>query len=338
MQFGLFLEWPNAGARPWGEAFEETVEQARLAEAAGFDFCLIAEHHFSDYGIAPAPVLEALAILRATSRLRVGTAVAVLPEWQPLRLAEEMAVADQLSGGRFIAGIGRGFVPFEQVRFDVDVEAGRAHFEECLDVLIKAWTEDDFTYDGRLVRVPVPTTVLPRPVQSPHPPLWLAGNSAESVDLVGRLGITPIVSAAAGPVRIAEQRAAFTEARTRHGRAAERLDIVAQVHAHVARTDTEVRAILPAARWQRRAVTALLADRVTRGVLDVTPFEGEPDDDALLASQFFGTPEPIVERVRALGAAGVTHLSMLMTFGGLDHARVMRSIELFGKDVIPAVG
>jgi alkanesulfonate monooxygenase SsuD/methylene tetrahydromethanopterin reductase-like flavin-dependent oxidoreductase (luciferase family) len=83
MHFGLFLEWPNAGARPWRDVFEEGVEQVRLAEQAGFDFCLIAEHHFSDYSIAPAPILEALAILRSTERIRVGTAVAVLPEWQP---------------------------------------------------------------------------------------------------------------------------------------------------------------------------------------------------------------------------------------------------------------
>ena len=337
MHFGLFLEWPNAGVRPWRETFEESVAQARLAEEMGFDFCLIAEHHFSDFSVAPAPLLEALAIVRATTSLRVGTAVAVLPEWQPLRLAEEMAVVDQLSGGRFIAGVGRGFAPFEQERFDVDVSQGRAAFEESLEVLLKAWTEEDFTFDGRFVRVPHPTTVLPRPLQQPHPPLWLAGSSADSIELVGRLGMTPITSVALGPERLAEQRAEYQQARARHGRAHEPLDVVAHGHTFVAETDAEVREILPEARWQRRAVPALVAGRVTGGVLDVQPLEDEPDDDALLSSQLFGTPAQLIERLRALEAAGVTYVSMLITFGGLDHERVMRSIRLMGEAVIPAL-
>lgn len=336
MQFGLFLEWPNAGTRPWRVAFEEGVAQAQLAETLGFDFCLIAEHHFSDYSVAPAPLLEALAILNATRTLRVGTGVAVLPEWQPLRLAEEMAVVDQLSGGRLIAGVGRGFVPFEQERFAVDVAAGRAHFEEALDVLLRAWTAEDFTYDGRLVSVPRPTTVLPRPLQAPHPPLWLAGASAESIELVGRLGMTPITSVALGPERLAQQREAYAAARARHGRAHEPLHVVAQGHAFVGETDDEVRAILPEARWQRRAVPALLAERVARGVLEVDPLPDEPDDDTLLRSQLFGTPAQLIERLRALEDAGVTHVSMLTTFGGLEHERVMRSLQLMGDAVIPA--
>jgi alkanesulfonate monooxygenase SsuD/methylene tetrahydromethanopterin reductase-like flavin-dependent oxidoreductase (luciferase family) len=338
MRFGLFLEWPNPGARPWGEGFEEAVAQARLAEAVGFDFCLIAEHHFSDYAVTPAPILAAVAILRATTTLRVGTGVAVLPEWQPLRLAEEIAVADQLSGGRFIAGVGRGFVPFEQERFGVQVEDSRARFEENLELLLRAWTETDFLYEGRYTRVVAPTTVLPRPLQQPHPPLWLAGNSAESVELVGRLALTPILSGALGPARIAALRADFLDARERHGHGTEPLDIVAQTHCYVSRDATDVDAILPEARWQSRAVPALLARRVEHGVLTPSPLPNEVSDSELLNSQLFGTPEHVTERILRLQEAGVTHVSTLMTFGGLDHLRVMRSIQLFGDAVISAVG
>jgi alkanesulfonate monooxygenase SsuD/methylene tetrahydromethanopterin reductase-like flavin-dependent oxidoreductase (luciferase family) len=336
MRFGLFLEWPNAGARPWHLAFDEAVVQAQLAESVGFDFCLIAEHHFSDYGIAPAPILEALAILRATTTLRVGTGVAVLPEWQPLRLAEEMAVADQLSGGRFIAGVGRGFVPFEQERFGGGMEGSRAHFNECLDVLLSAWTETDFTYRGVHTSVPVPTTVLPRPFQRPHPPVWLAGNSADSVELVGRHGFTPIVSGALGPARIAALASEFAQARARHARADEPLEIVAQTHCHVVSDPEELRGILPEARWQSRAVPALLANRVARGELSPIALADELSDEELLRAQLFGTPDAVIERIAALQQAGVTHVSTLMSFGGLDHARIVRSIELFGRAVLPA--
>lgn len=335
MEFGLFLEWPNSGARSWREAFEEGVEQVQLAEQLGFSFCLIAEHHFSDYGVAPAPILEALAILRATSTIRVGTGVAVLPTWQPLRLAEEMAVADQLSGGRFIAGVGRGFVPFEQQRFGVDVEETRARFDESLEVLIKAWTESDFTYAGRYVSVPRPTTVLPRPLQQPYPPLWLAGVSEESREHVGRLGMTPIISASLGAEAIATLRVALAEARARHGNTAP-LEMVAQAHAFAGETREEVASVLDAARWQRRAVPSLLADRVAGGVLDVVPLASEPSDEQLIAAQLLGTPDDLVRRIAPLEAAGVTHLSLLTTFGGLEHARVLRSIRLLGEAVLPS--
>ncbi len=337
MEFGLFVEWPNAGDRIWHEAFEESVSQVRLAEESGFDFCLIAEHHFSDYGIAPSPLLEALAFARATSRIRIGTGVAVLPEWQPLRLAEEMAVVDQLSGGRFIAGVGRGFVPFEQERLGVVVEEGRARFEESLDVLVQAWTATDFTYAGRHVRVDHPTTVLPRPLQTPHPPIWLAGASAESAELIGSRGLTAITSGAAGLERLREQHGEYVRARHRHGRGDEPLHVVAQTQVHVAETAAEARATLPFARWQARAVARIVQGRVTRGVLDASPAEDDPSDEVLLSRQFIGTPDEIVQRLSALNDAGVTHVSMLMEFGGLDAARIERSIRLVGREVIPAL-
>ncbi len=332
MEFGLFMEWPNAGARRWGDAFAEGVAQAQLAEQLGFTFCLIAEHHFSDYGIAPAPVLESLAILQETSTLRVGPGVAVLPTWDPLRLAEEIAVADQISGGRFIAGVGRGFVPFEQERFGGDLERSRAHFGEALEVLLKAWTETDFTHEGRFVNVPLPTTVLPRPFQQPHPPLWLAGASDDSVELVGRLGATPILSASLGAERIAEYRAAFLASRARHGHD-QHLALVAQAHCFVG-SEGDLADVAAYARWQRRAVPALLAQQVAGGVLSVTPIPEEPDDASLIGAQLIGTPEDVTNRIRTLEAAGVTHLSLLVTFGGLEHDRVLRSLRRFGEEIV----
>ena len=337
MECGLFGVWPNAGGRVWHEAFEESVAQVRLAEDVGFEFCLIAEHHFSDYSIAPSPLLEALAFARATSRIRIGTGVAVLPEWQPLRLADEMAVVDQLSNGRFIAGVGRGFVPFEQERFGVAVDEGRARFEESLDVLVKAWTETDFTYAGQHVRIDHPTTVLPRPLQSPHPPIWLAGASADSVDLVGRRGLTPITSGAAGAERLREQHGEYVRARHKHGRDADPVHVVAQAQVHVAETSAEAHATLPFAQWQARAVTRLVEHRIARGVLDAAPAVDDPSDEVLLGRQFIGTPDQIIPRLQALSDAGVTHVSMLMEFGGLDAARIERSIRLIGREVIPAL-
>ena len=126
MRLGIFYEWPNPKVGDWQRLFEEGIEQIQYAEELGFDFVLVAEHHFSNYGMSPAPLLQALAIAERTKRIRVGTAVLVLPVWQPLRLAEEIAVLDNLTEGRFFCGIGRGYQPHEFARFGVTVEESRA--------------------------------------------------------------------------------------------------------------------------------------------------------------------------------------------------------------------
>jgi alkanesulfonate monooxygenase SsuD/methylene tetrahydromethanopterin reductase-like flavin-dependent oxidoreductase (luciferase family) len=153
MKFGLFFEWPNPELRDWQRLFEEGIEQIQLAEELGFDFILIAEHHFSNYGMSPAPLMQALAIADRTKHIRIGTAVLVLPMWQPLRLAEEVAVLDNLTDGRFFCGVGRGYQPHEFARMGVTSEESRVRFSESLDVILRAWTSDtSFTYGASTSR------------------------------------------------------------------------------------------------------------------------------------------------------------------------------------------
>lgn len=336
MRFGLFMEWANRGRRPWREMFEEGVREAVAAEEAGFDFVLLAEHHFSNYSEDPAPLMAALAIARETSRIRIGTGVAVLPEWQPLRLAEEMAVLDQLSGGRFIAGVGRGFVPFEQERFGVDASHSRAAFNESLEVLLKAWTETDFTYAGEHVRVPRPTTVVPRPLQQPHPPLWLAGSSAESFELAALHRMTPIISSGGGLASVARQIEAYRAVLTQHGRAGETPEVVVQCNTLVTPTDAEAEAAIGPVRWQRAGAGALLASSVAAAVIDPAADDSAPDA-AFLETLFAGSPAKVRDQFATLGALGATHISAPMAVGGIAHDLVLRSIRLMGAEVIPAL-
>ena len=135
MQFGLFYEWPNPTFRPWKILFEEGVEQIQYSEALGFDYCLIAEHHFSNYGNSPAPLLQALYVGQRTRRLKIGTAAVILPVWQPLRLAEEVAVLDNLIDGRFLCGVGRGYQPYEMAGFGRNVANSRRRFQENSSIL-----------------------------------------------------------------------------------------------------------------------------------------------------------------------------------------------------------
>jgi alkanesulfonate monooxygenase SsuD/methylene tetrahydromethanopterin reductase-like flavin-dependent oxidoreductase (luciferase family) len=122
----------------------------------------------------------------------VATATLVLPIWQQLRLAEEVAVLDNLSDGRFICGIGRGYQSHEFGRLGITSEDSRAHFNECLDVLIRAWTSDDsFTYRGAHVDIPEPAVVWPKPLQRPHPPLWVAASRPASRPAAWSWGFRP---------------------------------------------------------------------------------------------------------------------------------------------------
>jgi alkanesulfonate monooxygenase SsuD/methylene tetrahydromethanopterin reductase-like flavin-dependent oxidoreductase (luciferase family) len=242
VQFGLFYEWPNPDLRDWRRLFEEGVEQIQYAEELGYDFVLIAEHHFSNYGTSPAPLLQALAIAQRTKRLKIATAVLVLPIWQPLRLAEEVAVLDQLTDGRFICGIGRGYQPHEFARFGVTVEESRRRYEECLDVLRLAWTCDtSFIYHGDYIQVPHETVVWPKPRQQPHPPLWLAGTSPDSIRLAAAQEIVPITTGFLGPDGIRDTVALWVRERRTLGKPIDTLELGIQAITNVAGSDAEAR-------------------------------------------------------------------------------------------------
>lgn len=338
MKLGLFFEWPNPTTGDWKRLFEEGIEQIQLAESLGFDFVFIAEHHFSNYGMSPAPLLQALAIAERTSTIRVGTAVLVLPVWQPLRLAEEIAVVDNLTGGRFFCGIGRGYQPHEFERFGVMLENSRDRFTECLELLVKAWTSDtSFTYEGQYVQVAHPTMVWPRPLQQPHPLSLIAGTSRETLRLAAQYDIAPLVSGFAGTDAVREMTLALLQERRLAGRPTDTWELGAQTFCHVAPSDAEAREAAQYPRWQQRAGRALNRRDVTDGRVNPTPYEGEPDDESFWNALYFGDPGRVRDKYLALAAAGATFASCWMMTGGMPHELLMRSIKLMGEEVLPAV-
>ena len=338
MQFGLFYEWPNPTLRNWKTLFQEGVEEIQYSEEMGFDYCLVAEHHFSNYGNSPSPLLQALHIGQRTKRLKIATGVLVLPIWQPLRLAEEVAVLDNLIDGRFICGVGRGYQPHEFARFDVTVPESRQRFSECLDVLIKAWTQDEsFTYEGEYIHIPNEVTVWPKPLQKPHPPLWLAGTSIESMNVAAERDMMPITTGLLGAEGMQAHLASLIHARMELGKPIHGVELGMQAITHVAETDKEARAQLDYARWQNRAGRALGRLAVHDGRVDAGPYEGELDDDRFLDRLYFGSPETVIEKFRRAAELGVTHVSNWTMFGGIEHEKIMRSIRLMGEEVIPAL-
>jgi alkanesulfonate monooxygenase SsuD/methylene tetrahydromethanopterin reductase-like flavin-dependent oxidoreductase (luciferase family) len=338
MQFGLFYEWPNPTLRAWKTLFEEGVEQIQYSEELGFDYCLIAEHHFSNYGNSPAPLMQALHIGQRTRRIKIGTAAVILPVWQPLRLAEEVAVLDNLIDGRFLCGIGRGYQAYEMAGFASGLADSRQKFQECLEVLIKAWTQDEsFTYDGEYIKIPSPVTVFPKPLQKPHPPFLLMGTSVDSMQLAAQMDMLPFSSAMMGEAGLRAQYGILAHAHKALGKSMSGIRLGLQCMTHVAPTDAEAYAELKYARWQTRAQRGLNRQDVRHGRVDASPYDGELDDQAYLDRLFFGSPETIIAKYQRAAALGVTHVSNWMMFGGIEHEKLMRSIRLMGEEVIPVL-
>ncbi len=338
MQFGLFYEWPNPTLRPWKTLFEEGVEQIQYSEAVGFDYCLIAEHHFTNYGNSPAPLLQALYIGQRTRRLKIGTAAVILPVWQPLRLAEEVAVLDNLIDGRFLCGVGRGYQPYEMAGFGRNVADSRQRFQETLEVLLKAWTqEESFTYDGEYVKITSPVTVFPKPLQKPYPPLLLMGTSLDSMRVAAQLDMLPFSSGMMGTDGIRAQFGALVHAHAGLGKALSDLHLGLQCMTHVAPTDEEASEALRYVRWQTRAQRGLNRQEVLNGRVEASPYPNELDDKSLLDRLFFGSPETVIAKFKHAARVGVTHSSNWMMFGGIEHEKLMRSIRLMGEEVIPVL-
>ncbi|MEX2446565.1 MAG: LLM class flavin-dependent oxidoreductase, partial [Dehalococcoidia bacterium] len=178
MKFGLFhtVQWPEGTEQR--DRMREGLAQAVHAEELGFHSLWMTEHHFTRHGIT-ADNLGLLAYLAAsTERMRLGSAVSVLPFHNPLRLAEAAATVDLLSDGRFDFGVGRGYQWTEYHGFGVDIEQGAARFEESLELILRAWgAEAPFDHHGDFWDFD-DVNVLPRPFQHPHPPVWVATASA----------------------------------------------------------------------------------------------------------------------------------------------------------------
>src|ERR1700730_7226848 len=196
MRFGTFHLIGSPTMAPASERFGATLSHMELADELGFDSVWIAEHHFSNYGYSANPLLLIARASASAPRVRFGQAVIVAPFWHPLRLAEDIAITDLLTDGRLEVGLGRGYQPLEFRGLDVDQSQSRAIFEEQFEVMRLAWTADDFTFDGSHYPVRHAITVLPRPLQQPHPPIWLAVQRETSLDAAAAHGCDIILSGA----------------------------------------------------------------------------------------------------------------------------------------------
>jgi len=193
MKFGLFFQTPDASGHTHGERYAEMFDLIGLGDALGFDVAWLAELHFGGaFSLLSNPLMAVPVIAARTRRIRIGTAVTLLPLHHPLSVAEQAATADVLSGGRLELGVGRGSIPTQFHGFGVPLAENRARFDEALEIIRLAWTRERFSYRGSFYHVDN-LEVVPRPVQRPHPPIRVAVHTAESFAHIGDQGL-PIYS------------------------------------------------------------------------------------------------------------------------------------------------
>jgi alkanesulfonate monooxygenase SsuD/methylene tetrahydromethanopterin reductase-like flavin-dependent oxidoreductase (luciferase family) len=339
MNFGTFLLMQSPSARPSPEIFARGVEIAQAAETLGFRNVWLAEHHFSTYGYLSRPVQLATYIAAKTTRLRVGTAVIVVPLHHPLVIAEEIATLDLLAGGRVDIGLGRGYQHYEFERFGLELSSSRARWEEAVDVILMALEGKPFSYDGKFFKIPE-TTVFPRPLQQPHPPIWITAQSPDSVEAAVRRSFNVLTGGFGIPIeRTAEFRKLF-DRMVAEVKPAKPLAVGVQRAVYVTDSEADARAAAEEARWNMRVTLSLRNhyERVEQGRAVAMPAPNEPTTDDLL-DRFLviGTPETCIRQIKRIqDLVGITHFNCSFWFGDLAHARVLRSMELFAREVMPA--
>lgn len=339
MDFGTFLLLQSPNAQSHKEVLERGVEIAKHADRLGFDSIWCAEHHFSTYGYLSRPIQYATHLASVTERIRVGSAVVVLPLHHPLIVAEEIGMADILSNGRLDVGFGRGYQPYEFERLGLSLDDSRERFDEAVDVILEAFKGKPFSYHGKHYSFEE-TSIFPLPIQDPRPPIWVVGQSTESIAATVKRGFNLVSGGFGVPIdRLRAFRKSYDEMDIDPA-VKSKIRVSTQRPVYVTTDESELPEMVAQARWNMRVTLSLRQglERVEKGRAIAVPFDKEPTDQELIDNYFvFGTPKQCVAKIEAIqDAMGIDHFNASCWFGDLPREKVLRSMELFAKEVMPA--
>ncbi len=345
MEFGLFVEFPCHHGVSQAQVFKESFALVDAAESMGVDMVWLAEYHFNPArSVLSAPITVASAIAARTKRTRIGLAVHVLPLRNPVRVAEEVATLDHISQGRLDFGIGRSAFPSVYQGYGMDYNESRGRFTECLEVLLRAWTMERFSFEGEYYRYQ-DVCVVPKPLQSPHPPIRVGVTSAETFAIGGRLGYPILVnpSRAFTLLGLAPYIQEYRRARREAGHEGEG-EVGLRVPVYVA--ETAQRAYeepRESTTYQmQRLVDVVTASAAQSGIADDRQAQAEQlkaisYDDWLRDKVVYGTPEVVVERLGQLREElGLNQIIYEVNFGcRIPHQLQVNCIRLLTERVIP---
>ncbi|MDQ0974679.1 alkanesulfonate monooxygenase SsuD/methylene tetrahydromethanopterin reductase-like flavin-dependent oxidoreductase (luciferase family) [Neobacillus niacini] len=330
MEFGLFTVFDNYKNQK--ESFERTPEQflhevldqTVAGDELGYNAAWFAEHHFSEYGIMTTPQTFLAVAAERTKNIRLGTAIVTLPFKNPIQVAEDYALLDVLSNGRLNLGLGSGYLPHEFAGFNVEGKDKALRFNDSLAVIEKAWKGETFSHEGDYYQFKdIKLEVTPKQTEMP---IWIGTLSHNGAGFVGKMGYNisgvPYVACNSLP-ELKEIITNYKENYRKAGHDEKKINIPLALHTYVAETTEE--AIATA-----KPHLDLYLD--TRMYGKSAKYEDLRDREQVL----IGSPQDVIEMLKKYQDAGCDHVMMLMNYGGMPHEKVLKSMELIAKEVMPA--
>ncbi|HXZ87111.1 MAG TPA: LLM class flavin-dependent oxidoreductase [Candidatus Binataceae bacterium] len=335
MNFGLLMSFRNSSRNElsYSELYRKHIDLCVEAEDLGFDTIWLTEHHFVDDGYSPSMIPLAAAIASRTKKIRIGTFVLLMPLHNPLHVAEDAATVDVLSNGRFDLGLGQGYVPREFSGFNVPREERSRRLREGVEVVRRAFTEENFTFEGRCYTVR-DATLYPRPVQQPHPPIWIGARSRPATERAARNGYH---LAGTGEHQAEIYRAALRAA----GRNPAEFNIAQLRFGFIAAKKEKA--------WDECEFgLQYLLTRYGQWIAEASDVPGDESfakvppvgelRKAAESSSFLdllvGTPDDAVKQIEAMESYS-THLALGLALPGIDPKKIRGSMKLFADKVIP---
>lgn len=334
MKFGVFDHLDASGA-PLAEFYENRLRLAEAYDRIGIHALHIAEHHATPLGMSPSPSVFLSAVAQRTKRLRFGPLVYTLALYHPLRLADEICMLDQLSGGRLELGVGRGVSPIEIEHFGFDPAKSQAMYLEAYQVILKAMRERILAFEGEYYRFQdVPIQLAP--LQRPHPPIWYGLSNPESAEFAADNRFNVVSNATPKAVRVITDR--YRAQWAKKGNDPARIPFIGMAR-HVVIADTDAEAMKLARRAYARWWESFNYLWRLRGQQPpFTTYTGDFDAVLKNGQAIVGAPDTVREAIAAQAtAAGLNYFLLRFAFGDLSLAESMRSVDLFASRVQPAL-
>jgi alkanesulfonate monooxygenase SsuD/methylene tetrahydromethanopterin reductase-like flavin-dependent oxidoreductase (luciferase family) len=343
MEFGIFSQFDVRTDRSVHDSIDEWVDLAIEADQMGVDCFWLAEFHFRKFTPLSAPLVVASTIAARTQRMKVGVAVQLLPLANPVRLAEECAMLDHLSGGRFVYGVGRSSFLDSYQGFGVDYALSRPMFAEALDVMRLAWGDEPFTFEGEYFTFHN-VNVVPKPYQKPHPELRVACESRTSFPMMGGMQVPIMIR---HQYELSELRTLLDEYETARESSgvSRRGHVTLQTTAYLAESGARARAEAEESTLHERHVSILQrsgryadADAAARASTLAPGQGGEPSYADIIQRRLYGAPDEVVDRIHEYREMlGIDAISLNINPGGqIPHDRVLNSVRLLMEKVAPA--
>ncbi len=337
MDFGMFTMFNIREGATQADTFKEWFKLVQEAEDRGIDTFWLGESHFRpERAVMSSPIVGASAVAARTQRIKVGLAVQVLPLANPIRVAEEAAIVDHISEGRLIFGIGRSSFLESYEGYNIPYDESRGRFAESLDIILKAWGDEPFSYEGKFFSFH-DVDVVPKPLQQPHPPIRVAVESRDTFELVGSLGFPIFIRHQMDIPLLQELLEKYREARYLAGFSGPN-DVILQIPGYLAENEEQARSEPQESIMRgRQLVAARLHETADQEAYERLSRLSEGGYDAVLGRAAIGSPEGVVERIKQYQEdLGITGVSLDMNPGGqIPHERIVNSMRLLTEKVMP---